>query len=254
MEGDPDPPVSMSESLRTTSADESGSKPSVFGVNRGFRIWILSASTPLQYVGCTVQAGELVNVMCDNVTFSVQATSKSRGPVPKPTPDDLFSAASYHGQPPPSTTLLSVAAPTMATFVRLEPHSTAVGPFAQYSVGQRGFCMTGMYGVYAENIVVFCAKASVRLEARAMDAVMRYVAGPLKTTTAPAGYAAVHMSMARCTAAVSSVWLSPTAPAARTSHTLLPAGCNTVEVWRLNEGRGMEWREPGGAELIAGTV
>ena len=96
-------------------------------------------------------------------------------------------------------------------FVRLEPQSTAVSLVDQYSVGQRGACLTGIGvygamashvvplrcatvllhgtgGVFAEKIIVFLSISMVRFDARTMDAVIRYVAGPGNTTIAALGY------------------------------------------------------------------
>ena len=105
----PSSPVSISESRRITLTDESGSNPSVFGVKRGFKIWlktytvyfrtfsrtethayhmtsgldfklsvltwICSARIPSQKVGCTVQDGEFLKVTCDRVRFLLHVSS-----------------------------------------------------------------------------------------------------------------------------------------------------------------------------------
>lgn len=107
------------------------------------------ARTPSQYVGWMVQHAEFWNVTCARVTLIDQATSNSRGPS-KP-----GFQLQYHAAPPPSTTEVFWSAPRMATFVRLEPQSTEVSAVAQASVGQRGFCTTGIgvYGGVASQVV-----------------------------------------------------------------------------------------------------
>ena len=132
------------------------------------------ACTPSQNVGWIVQPPEFRNVACARVMFVDQATSKSRGPS-KPGPQ-----RQYHGIPPPSTALLFVSAPRMATFVRLEPHSTEVSRSGQNSVGHRGFCTTGI-GVYAGTaahvVPLDCATVSLHLVGGVFEAPKTVTAG-----------------------------------------------------------------------------
>lgn len=230
----PSSPTSMCESRSVTSAHESGSNPSVLGVNRGARMRRFSAITPVENVGWMFHAGELTKARRESVRLRLHATSKRRGPAP--CIELLASPAAYQGQPPPSSTLDVSSAPSSATLVRLVPHSTAVGPWGQYSVGQRGCWKMGSDGLSALKSVAFGPNASVRLEASAIERRTRYVFFSLRSTVAPFGNAARHLSTVSWIAAVSSVRLSPTAPCASTAHAVvLPLSARQRSIQRVDE-------------------